>query len=104
MFMKIGAEEALICLKAWMNFAFFYSFRFRQFSLRMVNTDLPNDFEFPEYRLNESHTLSGDVVGVLSVVSPFVVRLGCNSFSGICAKCYFVEIGVGKAELCYGRK
>jgi len=70
----------------------------------MVHTDLSNDFEFSEYRLNESPTLFGDVLDVLSVVSPFVVRLGCNSFYGICAKCYFVEIGVGKAELCYGRK
>jgi len=70
----------------------------------MVHTDLSKVFELSEHRLNESRTLFGDVVDVLSVVSPFVVRLGCSSFYGICAKCYFVEIGVGKAELCYGRK
>jgi hypothetical protein len=70
----------------------------------MVHTDLSNDCEFPEYGLSERHALFGDVSDVLSVVSPFVARLGCSSFYGICAKCYFVEIAVGKAELCYDRK
>jgi len=70
----------------------------------MVHTDLSNDFEFSDYRLNERYTLFGDVVDVLSVVSPFIVRLVCNSFYGICAKCYFVEIGVGEAERRYGSK
>jgi len=70
----------------------------------MFHTDLSNAFEFSEYRLIDA--LFGDVVDVLSAVSPFVVRRGCNSFYGtnICAKCYFVEIGVGEAELCYNRK
>jgi hypothetical protein len=72
----------------------------------MFHTDLSNDFEFSEYRLNESHALFGGAVDVLSVVSPCVVRRGCNSFYGrsMCAKCYFVEICLGEAELCYCRK